>query len=44
MMGSVWYLDSGASFHIIGDKYLFSDVEEKDFQMPINMGDIGKHD
>ena len=29
MMGSVWYLDSGASFHVIGDKYLFSDLEEK---------------
>ena len=29
-MGSVWYLDSGASFHMMGDKELFSDLEEKD--------------
>ena len=29
-MGSVWYLDSGASFHMTGDKELFSDMEEKD--------------
>lgn len=30
MMGSVWYLDSGASFHMAGNKYFFSDLEEKD--------------
>ena len=29
-MGSVWYLDSVASFHMMGDKELFSDLEEKD--------------
>ena len=23
--GSVWFLDSGVSFHMIGDKYLFTD-------------------
>ena len=28
-MGLVWYLDSGASFHISGDKELFSDLAEK---------------
>ena len=28
-MGSVWYLDSGASFHMTGDKEIFSDLEEK---------------
>ena len=28
-MGSVWYLDSGASFHMMGDKELFSDLEKK---------------
>ena len=32
-MGSVWYLDSGASFHMTGDKELFSDLAEKDLQM-----------
>ena len=31
-MGSVWYLDSGASFHMTGDKDLFSDLEEKDLK------------
>ena len=30
VMGSVWFLDSGASFHMNGDKYLFSDLDEKD--------------
>jgi len=29
MMGSVWYLDNGDSFHMTGDKELFSDLEEK---------------
>ena len=29
-MGSLWYVDSGASFHMTGDKELFSDLEEKD--------------
>ena len=30
MMGSVWFLDSGASFHMTGDKYFFTDLDEKD--------------
>ena len=42
-MGSVWYLDSGASFHITGDKELFSDLEEKYLQMYIEMGDDGRY-
>ena len=42
-MGSVWYLDSGASFHMTRDKELFSDLEEKDLQMHIEMGDDGKN-
>ena len=41
VMGSVWYLDSGASFHMTGDKETFSDLEEKDLQMHIKMGDDG---
>eukprot|EP00253_Pinus_taeda_P025116 PITA_25116 len=39
MMGCVWYLDSGASFHMTGDKKLFSALEEKDLKMRIEMGD-----
>eukprot|EP00253_Pinus_taeda_P017355 PITA_17355 len=39
MMGCVWYLDSGASFHMTGDKNLFSALDEKDLKMRINMGD-----
>ena len=27
--GSVWYLDSGASFHMTGDKDILGDLEEK---------------
>ena len=43
MMGSVWYLDSGTSFHMTGNKYLFSDLEEKDLQIHIEMGDDRKY-
>eukprot|EP00253_Pinus_taeda_P023160 PITA_23160 len=43
MVGCVWFLDSGASFHMSGDKNLFSSLEEKDLQMPIDMGDDGKY-
>ena len=39
MMGCVWYLDSGASFHMTSDKSLFSALEEKDLNMCIKMGD-----
>ena len=39
MMGCVWYLESGASFHMIDDKSLFSTLEEKDLKMHIEMGD-----
>ena len=43
MVGCVWYLDSGASFHMSNDKNLFSTLEEKDLQMRIEMGDDGKY-
>ena len=43
MMGFFWYLNSGASFHMTGDKILFNTLEEKDLQMRIEMGDDGKH-
>eukprot|EP00253_Pinus_taeda_P004796 PITA_04796 len=39
MMGCVWYLGNGASFHMTGDKNLFSTLEEKDLKMHIEMGD-----
>ena len=42
VLGSVWYLDSGASFHMTRDKELFSDLEEKDLHMHIEMGDGGR--
>jgi hypothetical protein len=41
--GSVWYLDSGASFHMTGDKESFNDLEEKDLRIHIEMGDDGKY-
>jgi len=34
-MGCVWYLDSGASFHMTDDKSLFSTLEEKELKMRI---------
>ena len=43
MMGCVWYLDSGASFYMTGDKILFSTLEQKDLKMHIEMGDDGKY-
>ena len=35
----MWYLDNGASFHMIGNNELFIILEEKDLQMHIEMGD-----
>ena len=43
LMGSVWYLDSGVSLHMIGCKEFSSSVEEKDLQMHIEMGDGGRY-
>ena len=42
-MGSVWFLDSGASFHMTGDKDLLSDLDEKDLGVHIEMGDDGRY-
>eukprot|EP00253_Pinus_taeda_P022617 PITA_22617 len=42
MVGCVWYLDSGVSLHMTGDKSLFSTLEEKDLKMRIEMGDDRK--
>jgi hypothetical protein len=41
--GLVWYLDSGASFHMAGDKDFFSDLEKKDIKMNIEMGENGRY-
>lgn len=43
IMDNVWYLDSGDSFHMTDDKDLFSNLEEKDIQMHIEMGDDGRY-
>eukprot|EP00253_Pinus_taeda_P026441 PITA_26441 len=42
-MGCVLYLDSGAYFHMLADKNLFSTLEEKDLQIWIEMGDDKKY-
>jgi hypothetical protein len=39
--GSMWYLDSGASFHMAVDKESFIDLEEKDLRMHIEMANDG---
>ena len=43
VMGSVWFLDSGASFHMTRDKYLFSDLDEKDLGVHLEMGNDGRY-
>src|ERR1700728_1379350 len=43
VMGSMWFLDSGASFQMTGDRYLFSDLEDKDLGVHIEMGDDGRY-
>ena len=43
MIGPVWFLDSGASFHMTGDRDLFSDLDEKDLGVHIEMGDDGRY-
>eukprot|EP00253_Pinus_taeda_P021600 PITA_21600 len=43
VMGSVWFLDSGASFHMTGDRDFFSDLEDKDLGVHIEMGDDGRY-
>ena len=42
-MGSVWFLNSGASFHMTGDKDLFVDMDEKDLGVHIEMGNDGRY-
>ena len=39
LMGFMWYLDSDASFHMMWNRDLFSDLEEKDLQQNIEFGD-----
>ena len=43
MMGSMWYLDSAAYFHMNGNKKVFRSLEDKDLQMHIEMGDDGRY-
>eukprot|EP00253_Pinus_taeda_P003357 PITA_03357 len=43
VMGSVWFLDSGAYFHMTGDRDLFSDLDEKDLGVHIEMSDDGRY-
>ena len=40
-LGSGWYFDSGASFHMMGDVNLFSDSVEKYLQLHVELGDNG---
>ena len=42
-MGLVWFLDSGPSFHMTGDRDFFSDLDEKDLGVHIKMGDDGRY-
>lgn len=42
-MESIWYLDSGVSFHMMGNRDLFSDLEEKDPKNDIEFGDDGRY-
>ena len=39
VMGSVWYLESSILFHMMGNRDLFNDFEEKDLKQNIDFGD-----
>jgi len=39
VMGGMWYLHNGASFHMTRNRYLFSDFEKKDLKQSIEFGD-----
>ena len=39
IMGCMWYLDNNASFHMMGNINLFSDLEQKHLQQSIEFGD-----
>eukprot|EP00253_Pinus_taeda_P020591 PITA_20591 len=43
VMGLVWFLDSGAPFHMTGDRDLFFDLQDKDLGVHIEMGDDGRY-
>lgn len=43
VMGSVWYLYSGASFDMTENQEFFSGLEGKELQMHIGMGDDGRY-
>eukprot|EP00253_Pinus_taeda_P008723 PITA_08723 len=43
VMGSVWFLETGASFHMTGDRDLFSNLDEKDLGVHIEMGNDGRY-
>lgn len=43
VMGSVWFLDNGAPFYMTGDRDLFSDLDEKDLGVHIEIGDDGRY-
>lgn len=40
---NVWYIDSRASFHMIGNKIYFTQMIEKDMQFHIKMQDDGRY-
>ena len=43
VMGFMWYIYNNASFHMTGNRDLFSDLEEKDLQQNIDFGDDGTY-
>ena len=43
IMGSMWYLESGASFHMMGNIDLFSYFEEKYLKQSIEFGDDDRY-
>ena len=40
-LGSGWYFDSGASFHMTRDVNIFSELVEKDLQLHVELGENG---
>jgi len=43
LANSIWYIDSGASSHMTGNKEYFNQLTKKDIEFHIELGDGGRY-